>query len=164
MSVTTKNGNILNATEYIIAHQVNGLGIMGGGLAKQIKQKHPNVYTRYHRFVKQHDTPEELLGTNLMVASNGENIWQFDKTQSQTKIISNLFGQARIGTSQKQTDEQALRQAFEHLAAYAQIDGLSIALPQGIGCGLGGGDWNEIRAIIQDVFEDCDVTIYRFNG
>lgn len=32
-------GNLLNADEAFIAHQVNGKGVMGAGVAKQIKNK-----------------------------------------------------------------------------------------------------------------------------
>ena len=40
-------GNILNATEGIIVQQVNCMGVMGAGLAKQIRDKWPSVYNRY---------------------------------------------------------------------------------------------------------------------
>lgn len=40
-------GNILNVTEGIIVQQVNCMGVMGAGLAKQIKDKWPNIYNDY---------------------------------------------------------------------------------------------------------------------
>ena len=40
-------GNILNAEEDIICHQVNCRGKMGSGLAKQIRDKYPDVYKEY---------------------------------------------------------------------------------------------------------------------
>jgi len=40
-------GNILNAKEDIICHQVNCKKVMGSGLAKQIRDKYPNVYEEY---------------------------------------------------------------------------------------------------------------------
>lgn len=163
MPVTIKEGNILEATENIIAHQVNGKGVMGAGLAKQIKKAYPTVYKTYKYFVKQHPTPESLLGLNLMVASNGKHLHQNDPADPNVKIISNLFGQADVGTSEKQTDEKALRKALEHLLEYAKIDNLSIAIPHGIGCGLGGGDWDEILAIIEDVFKEYPVTLYKYD-
>ncbi|WP_078598584.1 macro domain-containing protein [Evansella clarkii] len=161
MTITIKNGTIINADEHIIAHQVNGLGVMGGGVARQIKQAYPGVYRRYKTFVDNHTSPEELLGKNLMIVTDGRPVYQFDKA-GKAKIISNLFGQARIGTSTKQTDEKALRKALEHLAEFAKMDGLSVAMPEGIGCGRGGGDWNEVRTIIEEVFKDYPVTLYRY--
>ena len=37
-------GDILNVTEGIIVQQVNCFGVMGAGLAKQIRDKWPSVY------------------------------------------------------------------------------------------------------------------------
>ena len=42
-----KVGNILNAEESIICHQVNVDGVMGGGLAKQVANAYPNVEKEY---------------------------------------------------------------------------------------------------------------------
>lgn len=47
--IKTVEGNILDAEEDIICHQVNCKGVMGAGLAKQIKSKYPNVYKDYKR-------------------------------------------------------------------------------------------------------------------
>ncbi|WP_223260709.1 hypothetical protein [Bacillus sp. LNXM65] len=41
--IKTVDGNILEASEDIICHQVNCKGVMGAGLAKQIKSKYPNI-------------------------------------------------------------------------------------------------------------------------
>ncbi|KKL63404.1 hypothetical protein LCGC14_2175470, partial [marine sediment metagenome] len=41
------NGNILNIREGIICHQVNCKGVMGAGLALQIKNKWPEAYDAY---------------------------------------------------------------------------------------------------------------------
>ncbi|PAE87823.1 macro domain-containing protein [Shouchella clausii] len=160
MPITTKNGTIINAKEHIIAHQVNGLGVMSGGVARQIKQAYPGVYRRYKTFVSNHSSPEELLGRNLMIVTDGRPVYQYDPSGG-AKIISNLFGQARVGAAQKQTDEKALRKALEHLVEFAKISNLSIAIPHGIGCGPGGSDWSQIQTIIEDVFENYSVTLYR---
>lgn len=42
-----KTGNLLNADELYIVHQVNNLGVMGAGLALQIKHKYPQVFIQY---------------------------------------------------------------------------------------------------------------------
>jgi hypothetical protein len=41
------------------------------------------------------------------------------------------------------------------------IDNDSIALPYNLGCGLASGDWNIVYKIIEEVFNDYDVTIYK---
>lgn len=50
--VVYKNGDILNATENIICHQVNVEGVMGGGLAKQIASAYPKVLINYKQLCK----------------------------------------------------------------------------------------------------------------
>lgn len=45
-------GDILDITEGIICQQVNCMGVMGSGLAKQIKYKYPRVYYEYSNYLK----------------------------------------------------------------------------------------------------------------
>ena len=40
-------GNILDSDADAILHQVNCQGVMGAGLAKQIRGRYPNVYEKY---------------------------------------------------------------------------------------------------------------------
>ena len=47
MEIIYKNGNLLDAQTAVIAHQVNCQGVMGSGVAKQIRDKWTNVYTAY---------------------------------------------------------------------------------------------------------------------
>lgn len=164
MVMTIKNGTILHASEHIIAHQVDGLGVMGSDVARQIKHAYPGVFQRYTTFVKNHHSPEELLGRNLMIVTDGKPVYQYDPSNG-AKIISNLFGQAHVGMSKKQTDEKALYNALEHLAEFAIMKQYSVAMPYGIGCGPGsGGNWEKIKRIIKDVFGDYPVTLYRYTS
>jgi hypothetical protein len=38
--------------------------------------------------------------------------------------------------------------------------GRSLAIPYKMGCNLGGGNWNVVRAIIGSVFDDSPVRLY----
>ena len=49
--ITFKQGNLLESNCDIICHQVNCKGVMGAGIAKQIKDKWSNVYIEYKDFV-----------------------------------------------------------------------------------------------------------------
>lgn len=163
MSITVVQQNLIYAKECIIGHQVNGLGIMGGGVAKDIRAAFPLVYEGYVKYVKAHPSPESLLGKNLMISQNNTPVHQI-QPNSGVKIIANLFGQARIGRDKKYTDDAAIRKAMVDLAEFAKIKGLSVALPYGIGCGLGGGNWNDTYNMIEDVFSDQHVTLYQYKG
>lgn len=45
-------GDALNTDCDILCHQVNLQGVMGGGIAKQIAQRFPNVESEYVNFEK----------------------------------------------------------------------------------------------------------------
>lgn len=133
-----KVGDILQCTESMIVHQTNCQGVMGSGLAKQIKDKYPEVYQTYLFHCKT-NIPQNLLGTSLICEANDG------------KYIANVFGQFSFGQG-LQTDYAALKNALKEVYAFALQNNLSVAFPYKIGCGLGGGDWNIVFDIINEVF------------
>ncbi|MDT0160376.1 macro domain-containing protein [Bacillus sp. AG4(2022)] len=144
-------GNILNAPENIIGHQVNCQGVMGAGLAIQIRSKYPEVYTNYKEFVAEYRN--KLLLGKMQLVTCGENKW-----------VANLFGQFSYGRRKPvYTHYGALEDALRDLKNFAKEHGLSVALPYGIGCGLAGGDWEDVYAIIDGVFHNYEVVLYKFN-
>jgi O-acetyl-ADP-ribose deacetylase (regulator of RNase III) len=146
-------GNILEAPEDVICHQVNCMGVMGGGLALQIKNKYPEVYPAYKAYCKgcKDSNPKNLLGEVQTVPV-------YDG-----KIIANLFGQFDYGRDKLYTDYEALKESLEGILNIATLySSDSIALPYKLGCGLAGGDWNIVYNIIEEVFDNYDVTIYNF--
>ena len=150
-----KDGNILNAEENIICHQTNCIGVMGGGLALQIRNKYPEVYNCYKKLCSEFK-PNELLGKIQIVKVEGNN-----------KYIVNLFGQNNISKTTRMTDYDALEVALNNLKTNMELqdEKLSVAIPYNIGCALGGGDWSIVSKIISDVFKDSeiDVVIYSFD-
>lgn len=145
-------GNILDTKEDVICHQVNCMGVMGSGLAKQIRNKYPEVYPSYIKYCKgcKDNDPKNLLGeVQTIPCSDG-------------KIIANLFGQYRYGRDKQYTDYNALKTSLEGILQVAKMFNDTIAIPYNLGCGLAGGDWNIVYKIIEEVFEDYDVTIYKY--
>jgi O-acetyl-ADP-ribose deacetylase (regulator of RNase III) len=148
-------GNILDANEKLICQQVNCQGVMGSGLAKQLKDKYPKLYPSYKKFCEgcKDNNPRTLLGEFQTVP------------MPDGKVIVNLFGQFDFGRDKKYTDYDALRNSLENILFVAKECGNdSIAIPYNLGCGLAGGDWNIVYKIIEDVFQDYDVTIYYLIG
>lgn len=45
--IKIREGNLFDSNADIIAHQVNCQGIMGSGVARQIKKKYPEVFNMY---------------------------------------------------------------------------------------------------------------------
>ncbi|CAL8902020.1 Appr-1-p processing protein [Bacillus pumilus] len=147
--------NILDTTKNIICHQVNCKGVMGAGLAKQIKSKYPNVYKEYRQLCKDQNIKIGLLGAAQFVDVN------------ENKTIANLFAQDNYGVKTRQTNYEAMNLCLKSLKSvvttdYSKYKGCSIAIPYGIGCGLAGGDWKIVKQMIDDILGECDVTIYKF--
>lgn len=145
-------GNIFNSGADAILHQVNCQGVMGSGIAKQVKEKYPSVYSNYRwRCCLNDGSTSKLLG-NIQSCAVGLD-----------KYIVNLFAQDKYGRDGRcYTDYNALRACFRQVNE--EFTGKTVAIPYMMSCGRGGGDWNIVSKIIEDEMKDCDVTIYRFNG
>lgn len=140
------DGNLLDATEKYIAHQVNCCGVMGAGVARAIRNKWPQVFEDYHRVCNKH-THAHLIGKTLAAPAKD-------------KVILNLFGQINYGNNGRYTIYAALKQCFENIAKRYTDD--NIAIPYGIGCGLAGGDWNIVSKIIENTLGDRAI-VYKLN-
>ncbi len=135
----------------IICHQVNCQGVMGSGIAKQVKDRYPSVYEEYKRVCRLAPTPSSLLGLALGVRTNED------------VVIVNLFAQENYGYDGKQyTSYGALKNCFESVRN--SFSNQKIAIPYLLGCHRGGGDWNVVYAMIKEIFADCDVILCEYNG
>ena len=149
MSIKIVNGDLLDATESILGHQVNCQGVMGSGIALALRERHRGLFPRYKQFCGGGVTPDSLLGRCQLVSCEG-------------KIIANLFGQLSYGRGRiRYTDYGSLETALTELKEIAKFNNLSVALPFNIGCGLANGDWHIVREIISEAFIDYEVTLYR---
>lgn len=147
MTFIYKQGNILDSEENIICQSVNHQGIMGAGLAKQIKQKYTNVMDSYLKICDMRFSD---------IKRNGIVAWC---TIDKNKYIASIFGQEYYGTDKQYTDYVSLGNGFETVKSFANRNNCSIAIPYGIGCGLGGGDWNVVSDIIERCFLSLEINI-----
>ncbi|ATO28897.1 Appr-1-p processing protein [Bacillus atrophaeus] len=152
-------GNILDATEDIIVQQVNCKGVMGAGLAKAILKRYPNVKSEYQSFrnfnLNKGLTDKDLLGlVNYVRVTDG-------------KVIANVFGQIEIKKNRFDktvyTKTEALTRGLKEVKELSKQLNKSVAIPYGIGCGLAGGDWNIVSELIDSIFSDYKVTIYKLD-
>lgn len=128
-------GNILDVETGIIVHGCNNRGVMGAGLALAVKQKYPNVYNFYR------NEWEQRNGFILGEVQFSYVAWN--------KIICNAITQDGYGRDKRYTDYDAIRQAFKTIYPLARVDNIPVHFPK-IGCGLGGGDWNIVKNIIEE--------------
>lgn len=142
----------------VIAHQANTDGIMGAGIAKAIKTKWPEAY----KADREYHIPfgPERLGW-----------WSYANVLLHNKVIGiiNLYGQ-QLGKLSKYgipTDYDALLQSMIRLKIdldngyHMSGDTPILGLPKGMGCGLGGGDWEGmVLPRIEAVFNKSKFPVY----
>lgn len=137
------NDDLLNANEYLILHQVNVHGVMGGGVAACIAEKYPEVLKAYQKHCSKH-TEKDLLGTVLFVP-----------TKDNKHLVANLFSQNSKSVNGNFTNYAALSQCLDFIVNWVQSNyhGLpftTIAAPFKLGCGIAGGDWGFVYSILEN--------------
>ena len=147
--VNIVTGDIFKSDVNIIGHQTNAQGAMGRGIALTIKQKYPEVNHEYIEYCKHFNKSTELLGHCQVVM------------YKEGKFIANIFGQFQYGRCARQTNYTALRNGLIRLKEFAMQNNLTIGLPYLIGAGLAGGEIGTILKILDEVFSDYDVTLYK---
>lgn len=144
--ITLLTGDLLNFNSDFIVQQVNCKGVMGAGLAKQIREKYPRVYATYMNLCDKYQ-PEQLLG----------------KCFCTDKVIS-VFGQLNYGRNPMvvYTKYTALHKAFTHINKVLPKN-KSIAFPYMFGCGLANGAWETVYSLIEQCFPEREVYIVKLD-
>ena len=139
-----KTGDILQATENIICHQVNEDGIMGGVLALQIAKSYPKVEQQYKKYC---DLYKDYLYGSYQVEKIGDK-----------KYIANCFTQRNFITNLKDID-----QVFRGLLESCKLNEFSICIPFKYGCGIANGDWNKVSKMFEKLSNEygLDISIYK---
>lgn len=145
-----KSGDLLDSDCNVICHQVNSMGVMGGGIALQIRKQYPLACKPYF---EDNRTPEEKLGTYVI----GNDI---------QKSFVHLYGQLNFGTEKQHTE--ALESALDSFLESLQFDlvpptEMKIGFPLWIGSGLGGGDPKIIITILLTLSEKYNIDFYLYN-
>ena len=140
--------DILTVEHGIICHQVNCQGVMGAGLAKVISDKWPAVkedYLARCNSVAEHNGTRE---NNYFLLGGMLETWV-----GETLVVTSIFGQDQYGRGECHTRYLALASGFSRIRARAQA--LPVYIPHGIGCGLAGGDWHVVSALIEQELPDA---------
>lgn len=146
----TIKGNITEITSGIIFQQVNCQNRMGSGLAKSIYTKWPEVKRLYHEFC-QDVNPLLLLGAYQAIEVT-------EVSLTSNVLVVNCFSQLNLGNDgQRYTDYGAIKMAFiSFWDDFSQrINESQVYFPKNFGCGLGGGDWNIVKELIEFYFPDA---------
>ncbi|PTX59097.1 O-acetyl-ADP-ribose deacetylase (regulator of RNase III) [Melghirimyces profundicolus] len=151
--ITIQKGNLLESDCTVIAHQCNCFATMGAGIASQIARRYPEALEADKNF----DIP----------AGDRNRLGKVSYAHSDGRLIFNLYGQFHYGSGTRETDYDALQRAldsmFIELYRHEDPSCYKVGLPYGIGCGLAGGSWETVEAIILESTEkfDHDVHLYK---
>lgn len=143
--IKTVKGNVLDIERGIIVHSCNAQGVMGSGIALEIKNRFPDAYHAYIR-------DKQTYGLHLGQKSYAE--------VGVNKFIINGIGQQDYGRDgHRYTSYDAITKIFTSVNLFAldELEEKGILLPicfPLIGCGLGGGKWEIISAIIDTTIDD----------
>lgn len=143
-------GNLLEAPQTVIAHQVNCQGVMNSGVAKAIRNKYPEVYTHY---INYYHVIRILEGKAQFIETN-------DK-----KIVINLFGQKNYGYDGKcYTSYAYLTEALVEVFVTLKRQKINeFAIPYKMGCDRGGGNWEIVSSILEDLSEKYGIDVYIYS-
>lgn len=144
-------GNIFESNATAILHQVNCQGVMGSGVAKQVREKYPSVYQSYKRACENLG-PYGVFGKIQVCTINSD----------KSRFIVNLFSQLNYGYSGCYTDYEKLRECLKKVNE--RFSGCTVAIPYLLGCGRGGGNWEIVSKMIEETLTDCDVAFYQYDG
>lgn len=174
MSITYETGDIFTSRANVIVHQCNCFNKMGGGIAKVIAQKYPQA---------------QVADQNTQCGSRtkfGSYSWA---ATTDGKVIINLYSQFKYGKMDRFTDyeamykglkatEEFLKNELTKSIAISRDDSdeeddddlynellqnfqtpIVLGIPYLMGCGLAGGDWNIVEAIIKSVFGKSTIDV-----
>jgi O-acetyl-ADP-ribose deacetylase (regulator of RNase III) len=137
----------------VIAHSCNTINVMGGGIAKQIKSLFPEAFDADSYACAK---GEAILGKFSWCKLEGD----------PKKRIINLYTQKRVGSG-RQVDYEGFYTSLSFLAEALESSNFRaqyvLGLPFGISCGLAGGSWEIIYAIINEVLEKKSFKSYIVN-
>lgn len=141
-------GDITFVTHGIICQQVNTKGVMGAGLAFQLKTKWPVIYADYDLAYRRQ---ELRLGSVVYT-----NIVQKDFKLQVASLCAQLdYGNVK---GMRYTSYKAFAECLEKLVIWhaACLQGkLPVYFPYKIGCGLAGGEWAVVKPLIEEHFPNA---------
>lgn len=135
--------DIVTGNYDVFCHQVNCKGVMGAGIAKQIRSRYPEVYREYM-------SGRKVLGEIGIVRTHDD------------RICVNMFAQDGYGRDRRYTDYEAFEKCLLRLQRFLSEShrDWKLAFPYKIGCGLAGGDWRVVSKMLQDFSATVPQDVY----
>ena len=151
--ITYLSGNVLEPNDVygrkILFHICNNIGVMGAGIARQIKFKWPVAYQKYSELKKEKGL---VLGDV-----------QFVKVEKNL-VVANMIAQESIGMKNgiPPIRYESLGKCLKTLYNIARKHNASVVGPR-IGCGFAGGKWEKVEPIIKENLCAKDIPVYIYD-
>lgn len=139
-----KKGNLFDSECQTLVNTVNCIGVMGKGIAKQYKQRYPDMFNEYKLACK-----NDLL-------NRGGDIWVYDYIDmyKPKKILCFATKVQWYYKSQIEWIERGLQSFVKN---YKNWNITSIAWPK-LGCNNGGLNWEEqVKPLMIKYLDDIDI-------
>ncbi len=144
------DSDITKVTEGIIIHGCNAQGVMGSGVAKQLRAKYPDIYLDYLNGLEDCH-PKAKLGAVFLSKVSGK------------LLVGNCITQEFYGRDgRKYVSYDALDLAASFVGHFAKTQGETIHVPWLIGAGLGGGNLDICHQILESNFKDNTVVYHHW--
>ena len=143
-----KKGNLFDSDCQTLVNTVNCYGVMGKGIAKQFKQRFPEMFDTY-RYICKNNTRENHL-------SHGGDIWIWDYVEmyKHKKILCFATKEMWQFPSRIEWIERGLANFVNN---YKKWNIESIAWPK-LGCTNGKLDWNtQVKPLMVKYLDDIDI-------
>lgn len=141
-----KKGNLFDDRSEAFVNAVNTIGVMGAGIAAQFKQRYPEMYKQYKL-----DCQAQKVKLGKM------NV--FERPSDNPRVIVNFPTLEDWGDQSKLSDIEA--GLVDLVDVVKQHDIQSIAIPP-LGCGVGGLQWNDVKQLIEEAFENESVQVHLY--
>jgi O-acetyl-ADP-ribose deacetylase (regulator of RNase III) len=139
-------GDLLAASPIVIAHGCNCRGVMGAGIARQIREAYPAVYEHYRRACREGSFRP---GTCQLV-------WV-----EPGRAVANLASQDGYGRTGVHANPFWIGEAVRELKERLRRERLGEFAISRIGCSLGGLDWaRDVRPLLVGAARDIDIYVY----
>ena len=141
-TVPQAEGNI------VIAHICNDIGAWGKGFVLALSKRWKTPEKQYKQWYKQGEG--FALGAVQFVKVESD-IW-----------VANMIGQHHIYKDENGNPPiryEAVKKALQQVANFALENNAKVQMPR-IGCGLAGGSWDKIEAIINETLLEKNIEVF----
>jgi O-acetyl-ADP-ribose deacetylase (regulator of RNase III) len=133
--------SLLESTAQTLVNTVNCVGVMGKGIAKDFKEREPEMFAAYKKICDQ-----ELLSPGKLWLWKGANSWILNfPTKQHWRYPSKITW-----------IESGLK---KFVASYETLGITEISLPR-LGCGNGGLKWDDVRPVMESYLKALPIQIY----